>query len=66
MEPAHLPARPNTLLAFGIQSWLLRLYPAVLIAPFALLVPIVGMSCAAWLFGQSGAVVEARQCRAGA
>jgi O-acetylserine/cysteine efflux transporter len=36
-------AWPTTLLAFGIWAWLLRRHPAGLIAPFTLLVPIVGM-----------------------
>ncbi len=45
-------AWPTTLLAFGIWAWLLRRYPAALIAPFTLLVPIVGMSCAVWLLGE--------------
>ncbi len=45
-------AWPTTLLAFGIWAWLLRLYPAALIAPFTLLVPVVGMSCAVWLLGE--------------
>jgi O-acetylserine/cysteine efflux transporter len=44
---------PTTLLAFGIWAWLLRLYPAVLIAPFTLLVPVVGMSCAVLLLGEA-------------
>ncbi|MFX8581948.1 EamA family transporter, partial [Acinetobacter baumannii] len=34
---------PNTLLGFGIWSWLMRKYPAATIAPFTLLVPVVGM-----------------------
>lgn len=45
-------AWPTTLLAFGIWAWLLRLYPAGLIAPFTLLVPVVGMACAVWLLGE--------------
>jgi O-acetylserine/cysteine efflux transporter len=45
-------AWPTTLLAFGIWAWLLRRYPAALVAPFTLLVPIVGMSCAMWLLGE--------------
>lgn len=45
-------AWPTTLLAFGIWAWLLRLYPAALIAPFTLLVPVVGMSCAVWFLGE--------------
>jgi O-acetylserine/cysteine efflux transporter len=42
-------AWPTTLLAFGLWAWLLRLYPAALIAPFTLLVPVVGMTSAVWL-----------------
>ncbi|MFZ6767567.1 EamA family transporter [Undibacterium sp. Di26W] len=34
---------PNTLLGFGIWSWLMRKYPAATVAPFTLLVPVVGM-----------------------
>lgn len=42
----------TTLLAFGIWAWLLRRYPAALVAPFTLLVPIVGMTCAVLLLGE--------------
>ncbi len=45
-------AWPTTLLAFGIWASLLRRYPAALVAPFTLLVPIVGMTCAVWLLGE--------------
>ena len=45
-------AWPTTLLAFGIWAWLLRLYPASLIAPFTLLVPIVGMTSAVIFLGE--------------
>jgi O-acetylserine/cysteine efflux transporter len=45
-------AWPTTLLAFGLWAWLLRLYPAAVIAPFTLLVPVVGMSCAVWLLAE--------------
>ncbi|MGE5337829.1 MAG: EamA family transporter, partial [Gemmatimonadota bacterium] len=45
-------AWPTTLLAFGIWALLLRRYPAALVAPFTLLVPIVGMTCAVWLLGE--------------
>jgi O-acetylserine/cysteine efflux transporter len=45
-------AWPTTLLAFGIWAWLLRRHPAALIAPFTLLVPIVGMTCAVLLLGE--------------
>jgi O-acetylserine/cysteine efflux transporter len=39
-------AWPTTLVAFGIWAWLLRQHPAATVAPFTLLVPVVGMSCA--------------------
>ena len=45
-------AWPTTLLAFGIWAWLLRRHPATLVAPFTLLVPIVGMTCAVLLLGE--------------
>jgi len=45
-------AWPTTLLAFGIWAWLLRRHPAAMIAPFTLLVPIVGMTCAVWLLDE--------------
>ncbi|MEO8188059.1 MAG: EamA family transporter [Burkholderiaceae bacterium] len=45
-------AWPTTLLAFGIWAWLLRQHSAALIAPFALLVPIVAMSLAVLLLGE--------------
>lgn len=45
-------AWPTTLLAFGIWAWLLRKHPAILVAPFTLLVPIVGMTCAVLLLGE--------------
>ncbi len=45
-------AWPTTLLAFGIWAWLLRRHAAVLVAPFTLLVPVVGMTCAVLLLGE--------------
>lgn len=36
-------AYPNTIVGFGIWSFLMRKYPTATIAPFALLVPVVGM-----------------------
>jgi O-acetylserine/cysteine efflux transporter len=45
-------AWPTTLLAFAIWAWLLRQHPAALIAPFTLLVPIVGMTLAVLLLGE--------------
>jgi O-acetylserine/cysteine efflux transporter len=45
-------AWPTTLLAFGIWAWLLRRHPAALVAPFTLLVPVVGMTCAVLLLGE--------------
>lgn len=44
---------PNTLLGFGIWSWLMRKYPAATIAPFTLLVPVVGMLSAAVILDES-------------
>lgn len=45
-------AWPTTLVAFGIWAWLLRRHPAAIIAPFTLLVPIVGMTSAVWLLDE--------------
>ncbi|MES2759746.1 MAG: EamA family transporter [Pseudomonadota bacterium] len=46
-------AYPNTILGFGIWSLLMRKYATATIAPFALLVPIVGMLSATLLLGES-------------
>jgi O-acetylserine/cysteine efflux transporter len=40
-------AGPNTLIGYGIWSHLMRKYPAATIAPFSLLVPVIGMLSAA-------------------
>jgi O-acetylserine/cysteine efflux transporter len=45
-------AWPTTLVAFGIWAWLLRKHPTAVVAPFTLLVPVVGMSCAVWLLDE--------------
>jgi len=45
-------AWPTTLLAFGIWAWLLRRHPAATVAPFTLLVPVIGMSCAVALLDE--------------
>ncbi len=45
-------AWPTTLVAFGIWAWLLRRHPAATVAPFTLLVPVVGMTCAVWLLDE--------------
>lgn len=42
-------AIPNTIIGYGIWSHLMRTYPAATIAPFSLLVPVVGILSAAWL-----------------
>jgi O-acetylserine/cysteine efflux transporter len=42
----------NTLFGYGVWSWLLSRHPAATIVPMALLVPIFGMSCSAWLLGE--------------
>ena len=44
---------PNTLLGFGIWSWLMRKYPAATVAPFTLLVPVVGMLSASLILDES-------------
>ena len=38
---------PNTIIGYGIWSYLIRKHPAATIAPFTLLVPVVGMVAAA-------------------
>ena len=42
----------GTLFSFGVWARLLAKYPAAAVAPFALLVPVVGMVTAALLFGE--------------
>lgn len=44
---------PNTILGFGIWSMLMRKYPAAMIAPFTLLVPVTGMIAAALLLDEA-------------
>jgi len=43
----------NTLFGYGVWGWLLARHPAATIVPMALLVPIFGMSTAAWVLGES-------------
>jgi len=43
---------PNTIVGYGIWSYLVRKYPAATIAPFTLLVPVVGMMAAALILGE--------------
>ncbi|WP_369688466.1 EamA family transporter [Sulfurospirillum diekertiae] len=38
---------------FGVWSWLLSRYPATTVAPFTLLVPVVGFSASAILVGEA-------------
>ncbi|HEY9163769.1 MAG TPA: EamA family transporter, partial [Magnetovibrio sp.] len=42
-----------TLIGFGLWSRLLNLYPAGLVAPFSLLVPVFGLSSAALVLGET-------------
>ncbi len=44
---------PATLLAFAIWARLLRIYPAAVVAPFALLIPVVGIGSSDLLLGES-------------
>ncbi|WP_404440614.1 EamA family transporter [Stutzerimonas chloritidismutans] len=41
-----------TILGYGLWSRLLSRYPANTVAPFSLLVPVVGLTSAAWLLGE--------------
>ncbi|HEY8606293.1 MAG TPA: EamA family transporter [Noviherbaspirillum sp.] len=45
-------AWPTTIIGFGIWAMLMRKYPAASVAPFSLLVPVVGMLSAALLVGE--------------
>jgi O-acetylserine/cysteine efflux transporter len=42
----------NTMFGYGSWAWLLARYPAVLVSPFALLVPVFGMSASALLMNE--------------
>jgi O-acetylserine/cysteine efflux transporter len=42
----------STIIAYGMWAYLLRLYPATLVAPYSLLVPVFGMFSAALVFGE--------------
>jgi O-acetylserine/cysteine efflux transporter len=44
---------PVTLFGFAMWSWLLSRHPATVVAPFTLLIPIVGFSASALLLGES-------------
>ena len=48
----------GTLFAYGVWARLLAKYPAGAVAPFALLVPVVGMAAAALLFDERPSAVE--------
>ena len=48
----------GTLLGFGIWSRLLMRYPAAMVAPFALLVPVVGMLAGRLIFAEPLSVIE--------
>ena len=50
---AFFQAYGNTLLGYGVWSWLIGLYGAARVAPYSLLVPVVGMSSAAWFLGET-------------
>lgn len=43
----------NTLVGYVAWSAMLARYPATLVTPWALLVPVFGMSCSAWLTGEA-------------
>jgi O-acetylserine/cysteine efflux transporter len=48
----------GTLIGFGLWSRLLMRYPAATVAPFALLVPVVGMIAARLLFDEPSSAIE--------
>ena len=48
----------GTLLGYGLWSRLLMHYPAAVVAPFALLVPVVGMVAARLIFGETLSPIE--------
>jgi O-acetylserine/cysteine efflux transporter len=43
----------NTLLGYGIWSWLISQHGAVKVAPYSLLVPVFGVSSTAWFLGEA-------------
>ncbi|WP_138858271.1 EamA family transporter [Inhella inkyongensis] len=43
----------NTLFGYGIWGWLLARHAAAQVVPTALLVPVIGMGCAAWWMGEA-------------
>ncbi len=44
---------PTTLFGFGLWAWQLRRYPAAIVAPYTLVVPVFGLAGASWLLGES-------------
>ncbi|WP_076591880.1 EamA family transporter [Herminiimonas arsenitoxidans] len=46
-------AYPNTMFAFGAWAVLMRKYPTATVAPFTLLVPVIGMFCAALILDEA-------------
>ncbi|MCW0215978.1 MAG: EamA family transporter [Pseudonocardia sp.] len=47
-----------TVVGSGIWTWLMRRYPAGVVAPYSLLVPVVGIALAALVLGERPSVVE--------
>jgi O-acetylserine/cysteine efflux transporter len=47
-----------TVIGSGIWTWLLQRYPAGVVAPYSLLVPVVGIALAAIVLGERPSVVE--------
>jgi O-acetylserine/cysteine efflux transporter len=43
----------NTMFGFGAWSWLMARHSAATVAPWSLLVPVVGLSTSAWLLGET-------------
>jgi drug/metabolite transporter (DMT)-like permease len=47
-----------TVVGSGIWTWLMRRYPAGVVAPYSLLVPVVGIALSAAVLGEQPSVVE--------
>jgi O-acetylserine/cysteine efflux transporter len=43
----------NTLIGYGIWSWLIGKHGAIKVAPYSLLVPVFGVSSTAWFLGEA-------------
>lgn len=42
----------SSIIGYGLWSWLIKRYPMSQVVPYSLLVPVVGISAGAWMFGE--------------